>query len=67
MMVGIEKPTGCDPASGELKDLMDKIVGDFVKHPGSRTPECAHATNLPNLHFPEWMAKFEACVRDYKK
>ena len=73
MMVGyLKSQLACDPALPvEFKDLMDKIVGDFVKHPWieeNANEFLRIATESPeNLHFPEWMAKFETCVREYKK
>lgn len=73
MMVGyLKSQLACDPTlPAEFKDLMDKTVGDFVKHPWieeNANEFLRIATESPeNLHFPEWMAKFETCVREYKK
>jgi hypothetical protein len=52
---------------GDFKDLIDKAIDAFAKHPWIQEQGNAFlslATERPeDLHFPEWMAKFEACVR----
>jgi hypothetical protein len=73
MMAGyLKSRLACDATlPAEFKDLTDKTVGDFAKHPwiAENANEFLRiATESPeNLHFPEWMAKFETCVREYKK
>jgi hypothetical protein len=55
----------------EFKELTEKSIEDFSKHPwiaGNVNNFLQIATETPeDLHFPEWMARFEACVREYKK
>jgi len=55
----------------EFKDLMEKAIADFAKHPWieeNANEFLQIATERPeDLHFPEWMSRFETCVREYKK
>jgi len=54
----------------DFKDVMEKSIDDFAKHPWIQEQGNEFlrlATERPeDLHFPEWMAKFEACVKTYK-
>jgi Ca2+/Na+ antiporter len=54
----------------DFKDVIEKAVDDFAKHPWIQEQGSEFlrlATERPeDLHFPEWMANFEACVRTYK-
>jgi Ca2+/Na+ antiporter len=54
----------------DFRDLMAKAVDDFTKHPwiveqGNEFLRLA-VERPEDLHFPEWMSQFEACVRSYK-
>jgi hypothetical protein len=55
----------------DFKEVMDKAIGDFAKHPWieeNANEFLQIVTERPeDLHFPEWMSRFEACVREYKK
>jgi hypothetical protein len=55
----------------DFKELMEKTVDDFAKHPWIQEQVnnfLTLATESPeDLHFPEWMSKFEACVTEYKE
>jgi hypothetical protein len=54
----------------DFKDVMEKAIDQFAQHPWIEEQGNEFlrlATERPeDLHFPEWMAKFEACVRTYK-
>ncbi|MCL4501095.1 MAG: hypothetical protein M1438_04480 [Deltaproteobacteria bacterium] len=54
----------------DFKDVIEKAIDNFADHPwiqeqGNEFLLLA-AERPEDLHFPEWMAKFEACVRTYK-
>lgn len=72
MMAGyLKSQIACDATMpADFKDVMEKAINDFAKHPWIQEAggEFLHlATERPeDLHFPEWMSKFEACVRTYK-
>ena len=55
---------------GDFKDLINQAIDAFAKHPWIQEQGNAFlslATERPeDLHFPEWMAKFEAQVRTSK-
>jgi hypothetical protein len=55
----------------DFKDLIEQAIDQFAKHPWIREQGDEFlriATESPeDLHFPEWMARFEASVREYKK
>jgi hypothetical protein len=55
----------------DFKDLVEKAIDGFAKHPWIQEQVnnfLTIATESPeDLHFPEWMSKFEACVTEYKK
>jgi hypothetical protein len=55
----------------EFKELVGKSIDDFVKHPWVQEQTNNFlkivTENPEDLHFPEWMSRFEACVREYKK
>lgn len=73
MMAGyLKSQLACDAnLPGDFKDVMTKAIDDFAKHPWIQEQANAFlqiATEAPeDLHFPEWMARFEACVKTYKK
>ncbi len=54
----------------DFKDVMEKAIDGFAQHPWIQEQGNEFlrlATERPeDLHFPEWMAKFDACVRTYK-
>lgn len=54
----------------DFKDLMDKAIDNFAKHPWIQeqgTEFLRLAAERPeDLHFPEWMSQFNACVKAYK-
>ncbi len=72
MLAGyLKSQIACDPNMPvDFKDLMEKAIDDFAKHPWIQEQGndfLRLATERPeDLHFPEWMAKFEACVHTYK-
>ncbi len=72
MLAGyLKSQIACDATMPvDFKDLMEKSIDDFAKHPWIQEQGNEFlrlATERPeDLHFPEWMAKFEACVRTYK-
>ena len=72
IMVGyLKSQIACDATMPvDFKDLMEKAIDDFAKHPWIQEQGndfLRLATERPeDLHFPEWMANFEACVRTYK-
>jgi Ca2+/Na+ antiporter len=72
MMAGyLKSQIACDTTMPvDFKDVMVKAIDDFANHPWIQEQgnEFLHlATVRPeDLHFPEWMDKFEACVRTYK-
>ncbi len=72
MMAGfLKSQIACDATMPvDFKDLMTEAIDDFAKHPwiqeqGNEFLRLA-SERPEDLHFPEWMAKFEACVRTYK-
>ena len=72
MMAGyLKSQIACDANMPvDFKDVIEKAIDDFAKHPwiqeqGSEFLRLA-AERPEDLHFPEWMANFEACVRTYK-
>ena len=71
MMAGyLKSRIACDATMPvDFKDLMEKAIDDFAKHPWIQEQGndfLRLATERPeDLHFPEWMANFEACVRTY--
>ncbi|MCX5892500.1 MAG: hypothetical protein NTW80_05915 [Deltaproteobacteria bacterium] len=54
----------------DFKNVMEKAIDGFAQHPWIQEQGNEFlrlATERPeDLHFPEWMAKFEACVKTYK-
>ncbi len=72
MMAGyLKSQIACDPTMpADFKDLMEKAIDEFAKHPWIQEAGGEFlrlATERPeDLHFPEWMANFDACVRTYK-
>jgi hypothetical protein len=54
----------------DFKDLIEHAIDNFTKHPWIQEQGNEFlrlATERPeDLHFPEWMSRFEACVRTYK-
>jgi len=72
MMAGYLKSQIASDANmpGDFKDVIDKAIDAFAKHPWIQEQGNAFlslATERPeDLHFPEWMAKFEASVRTDK-
>jgi hypothetical protein len=72
MMAGyLKSQIACDQTMPvDFKDVMEKAIEDFAKHPWIQEQGnefLGLATERPeDLHFPEWMAKFESCVRTYK-
>lgn len=72
MMAGyLKRQIACDATMPvDFKDLMEKAIEDFAKHPWIQEQGNEFlrlATERPeDLHFPEWMASFEACVSTYK-
>jgi len=73
MMAGyLKSQLACDEnLPVDFKELMGKGIDDFAKHPWVQengTEFLRIATESPeDLHFPEWMSKFEVCIREYKK
>jgi hypothetical protein len=55
----------------EFKELMQTAIDGFAKHPWIQDQAGEFlklATERPeDLHFPEWMSRFETCVREQKK
>jgi len=72
MMAGyLKSQIACDATMpSDFKDVMEKAIDDFARHPWIQEQGndfLQLATERPeDLHFPEWMAKFDACVRSYK-
>ncbi len=72
MMAGyLKSEIACDQTMPvDFKDVMVKAIDDFAQHPWiqERGNEFLRlATERPeDLHFPEWMDKFETCVKTYK-
>ena len=72
MMAGyLKSQIACDQTMPvDFKDVMVKAIDDFAQHPWIQEQGNEFlrlATERPeDLHFPEWMDKFEACVRTYK-
>jgi hypothetical protein len=72
MMAGyLKSQIACDATMPvDFKDVMEKAIDDFGNHPWivEKGNEFLRlATERPeDLHFPEWMAKFEACVQSYQ-
>ncbi len=73
MMAGyLKSQAACDDTLPvEFRELMTKVINDFAKHPWIEEQVnnfLQMAVESPeDLHFPEWMQNFEACVRAYKK
>ena len=55
----------------DFKDIIENAISEFVKHPWIQEQGNEFlriVTESPeDLHFPEWMARFESCLREYKK
>ncbi len=71
MAAYLKSQIACDQTMPvDFKDVMEKAIDDFAKHPWIQEQGNAFlglATERPeDLHFPEWMAKFDACVRTYQ-
>ncbi len=72
MMAGyLKQQIACDATMPvDFKDVMVKTIDEFARHPWIQEQGSEFlrlATERPeDLHFPEWMSKFEACVRTYK-
>jgi hypothetical protein len=72
MMAGyLKSQIACDTTMPvDFKDVMVKAIDDFANHPWIQEQgnEFLHlaAVRPEDLHFPEWMDKFEACVNTYK-
>lgn len=71
MAAYLKSQIACDQTMPvDFKDVMEKAIDDFARHPWIQEQGNAFlglATERPeDLHFPEWMAKFDACVRTYK-
>ncbi|MCX5889867.1 MAG: hypothetical protein NTY36_10490 [Deltaproteobacteria bacterium] len=67
----LKSQIACDQTMpADFKDVMVKAIDDFSQHPWiqERGNEFLRlATERPeDLHFPEWMASFDACVKTYK-
>jgi Ca2+/Na+ antiporter len=73
MMAGyLKRQAACDEnLPADFKDVMIKTIDDFANHPWIEEQAnvfLAMVTETPeDLHFPEWMEKFESCVKAYKK
>jgi hypothetical protein len=73
MMAGyLKRQAACDEnLPADFKDLMIKTIDDFAKHPWIEEQANVFLTMVTetpeDLHFPEWMEKFESCVKAYKK
>jgi hypothetical protein len=72
MTAYLKDKAACDAhLPADFKELMVKTVNDFAKHPWIQEQVNIFlilATESPeDLHFPEWMSKFEACVTEYSK
>lgn len=69
MMAGyLKSQIACDQSMPlDFREVMEKAVDDFVKHPWIQEQGNEFlrlVTERPeDLHFPEWMAKFDACVK----
>jgi len=72
MMAGyLKSQIACDQnLPVDFKDLIENSIDNFAKHPWIQEQGNEFlrlATERPeDLHFPEWMSQFEACVRTYK-
>jgi hypothetical protein len=72
MMAGyLKSQIACDQTMPvDFKDLIENSIDNFAKHPWTQEQGNEFlrlATERPeDLHFPEWMSQFEACVRTYK-
>jgi len=72
MMAGyLKSQVACDEnLPKEFKDLIIKTIDDFATHPWIEERVNGFlqmAAEAPeDLHFPEWLTNFEACVRAYK-
>jgi hypothetical protein len=72
MMGGyLKSEIACDQTMPvDFKDVMVKAIDDFAQHPWiqERGDEFLRlvAERPEDLHFPEWMDKFDACVKTYK-
>jgi hypothetical protein len=73
MLAGyLNNQLACDAnLPADFKDLMEKDISAFVKHPWIQENAAEFlriATEHPeDLHFPEWMSSYEACVREHQK
>jgi hypothetical protein len=71
MAAYLKSQVACDETMPvDFKDVMEKAVDGFAQHPWIQEQGNEFlrlATERPeDLHFPEWVAKFDACVRTYK-
>lgn len=71
MAAYLKSQIACDQTMPvDFKDVMEKAIDDFAKHPWIQEQGnefLGLATERPeDLHFPEWMAKFDACVSTYR-
>jgi hypothetical protein len=72
MMAGyLKSEIACDQTMpADFQDLVLKSIDNFANHPYIQEKANEFlllATERPeDLHFPEWVDKFEACVRTYK-
>jgi hypothetical protein len=71
MAAYLKSEIACDQTMpADFQDLVLKSIDDFANHPyiQEKSNEFLQlATERPeDLHFPEWMDKFDACVRTYK-
>ena len=71
MAAYLKSQIACDATMPvDFKDLIEKSIDDFSKHTWIQEQGNEFlrlATERPeDLHFPEWMSQFEACVKTYK-
>jgi hypothetical protein len=71
MMAYLKHQIACDTNMPvDFKDVIEKSINEFSQHPWIEEQGNEFlrlATERPeDLHFPEWMASFDACVRTYK-
>lgn len=72
MMAGyLKSQIACDQSMPvDFKDVMEKAIDDFAQHPWIQEQANEFlrlASERPeDLHFPEWMEKFDTCVKTYK-
>ncbi len=67
----LKSQIACDKTMpADFQNLMLQAIDDFAKHPyiQEQTNEFLRlATESPEeLNFPEWIAKFESCVKSYR-